>query len=187
MERDEKDLKKYKIVYLPCGKYMTKKVIGKIVDYVKNGGILVITDPLTFEYNIDGSSLANYREDITGVKVDNKTSFEVDKFKIRGIEGVNESEILFKRKSSIYEKIHEAYSVKISGSEVKVLGEFVNGKGAIFEKNYGNGKVIYFAANPMAPDILLIDTKIDELFRSFQKIAGTKTDRPIWKFLIPGK
>ncbi|MCM8805054.1 MAG: beta-galactosidase trimerization domain-containing protein [Candidatus Omnitrophica bacterium] len=184
LERGEKDLKKYKIVYLPLGKYMTRQSVKKIVNYVKNGGVLVITDPLAFEYNIDGSSLANYREDITGVKIE-KTTFDADRFKIKGIEGL--SEILFKKKGSFYEKIHQAYSVKSSGSEVKVLGEFVNGKGAIFEKNYGKGKVIYFAANPMAPDILLIDTKIDELFRYFQKIVGAKIDRPIWRFLIPEK
>ncbi|MCM8771946.1 MAG: carbohydrate-binding family 9-like protein [Candidatus Omnitrophica bacterium] len=184
IEREEKDLKEFKIIYLPLGKYMTKKVVEKIVDYVRNGGILVITDPLAFEYNIDGSSLAKYREEITGVKIEKKV-IDTDRFRITNIEGLTGSEILIKKKGSIYDNIHQGYLVKDFEKNVKIIGKFMDDSPAIFENNYGKGKVIYFTANPMAPDILLIETKIDELFRIFQKKAETKVNRPIWKFLIP--
>ena len=186
IERNENQLKKYKIVYLPLGKYMTKKVVEKIVDYVEKGGILVIGDPLAFEYNIDGTSLKNYREKITGVILKAET-FRNDRVKLKGIEGFKEDEILIMKSDSIYTNIHLAYSCDKITKTSKIIGEFSNGKPAIIENKYGKGKVIYFLANPFAPDILLIETKLNNFIKYLQEKAGTKTDRPIWRFLLPSE
>ncbi len=178
IERNEKDLSKYKIVYLPLGKYMEKSVVKKIEKYVKNGGILLIGDPEAFSYHIDGSSLSMYREKLTGAEL-KKETFKADKIVI------NDQVYPILKKNSIYEKIHLAHSVVLLSNKVKVITRFPNGKEAVLENKYGKGKVIYFCANPFAPDVVLIDSKIKELFETIQKNAGAKTGRPIWRFLLP--
>ncbi|MDO9540943.1 MAG: beta-galactosidase trimerization domain-containing protein, partial [Kiritimatiellia bacterium] len=216
LERNELDLSKYKIVYLPLAKYIIPAVVDKLAGYVENGGMLVVGDPEAFSFNRDGSSLASYREKLCGVKFTGET-FKASEIKIisksggKGArEGVKSQNSIWVKilhllrgdsavcaslskldnntfpilkENSIYDKIHLAHSVAIEGATVIAL--FPNGEPALLENHFGRGKVYYFTANPFAPDVVLIDSKISEVFKAFQEEAKVKTERPVWQFLLP--
>ena len=182
IERGEVDLSIYKVIYLPLGKYFPKEATGPVVNYVKNGGTLVIGDPEAFAFHRDGSSQAQYREQLVGARLEGQTSDEdtitMTAGKLKG------RSYPIKKANSVYDHIHVAHRVALS-PKAKVLATFPSGQPAVIEHAFGKGKVIYFTANPFAPDVVLIDSRIKELFREIQQQAGTKLDRPIWRFLLP--
>jgi hypothetical protein len=192
LERGEKDLSKYKIIYLPRAKYFTQKAAKTIKDYVKNGGTLVIGDPESFSFDIDGTETSKFREELCGAQLTG------EKFKASEIT-MKEDGKTYKilKKDSCYNKLHEANAISTNrsfwnwlfgdSSSPKNLAVFENGQEALIENRYGEGKVFYFTANPFGPDVLLIDSKLEELFKKLQKKAGAKTDLPIWNFLLPEK
>jgi hypothetical protein len=184
IKRNEKDLSKYKIIYLPLAKYMEKSVVEKLTDYVKNGGTLVIGDPEAFSYDEDGKSLSTYREKLCGAKLENET-FKADSIKITSLPPLNQESYPLLKENSIYDQIHLAHELTFTSNAHKVIAQFPNGKPALIENNFGKGKVFYFAANPFAPDVVLINSKISGLFELIQKNAGAKTGLPIWNFLLP--
>ena len=192
LERGEKGLSKYKIIYLPRAKYFTRKAACAIKKYVKDGGILVIGDPEAFSFDIDGSDTSKFREELCGVRLTGE-SFKVSDIRMK------EDGKIYKilKNDSCYDKLHKANGVSYIGSfwdwipgissSPKVLAGFEDGREALLENDYGKGKVLYFTANPFGPDVLLIDSKLEELFAGFQKDAGAKTGLPIWRFLLPEK
>ncbi|MFA5646071.1 MAG: beta-galactosidase trimerization domain-containing protein [Candidatus Ratteibacteria bacterium] len=184
LERNEKELTSYKVIYLPLAKYATPGMIEPLKNYVKKGGILVIGDPEAFEYNRDGSSLSLHRKELTGVTIKGEP-FVAERINIVKPGKLNGRTFPLQKTDSLYSKIHQAYTLTRSSSDVKVIAEFENKKEAVIEHTYGNGKVIYFAANPFAPDVVLINSPISELFRMIQEEAGAKIRRDIWRFLLP--
>lgn len=192
LERDEKDFSKYKIIYLPRAKYFTQKSADAIMRYVENGGILVIGDPEAFSYDIDGSDISRLREKLCGVKLTG------EEFKAQSIKMEKDGKTYnILKNDSCYDKLHKAHGISHAtsfwswlpgiSSSPKVLAVFENGREALLENKYGKGKVIYFTANPFGPDVLLIDSKLEELFGNIQKEAGCRTELPIWRFLLPEK
>lgn len=184
LERNEIDLSRYKVVYLPLGKYFPEPAINPLVKYVNNGGILVIGDPEAFSYYRDGSSLARYREELVGVKLE-KDTFDEKTITITADGKLKGKTYPLKKIGSLYDEIHLAHSVTTLSPKIKILATFSDGKPAVLENSVGKGKVIYFTANPFAPDVVLINSAISDFFRNIQEQAGTKTERPIWRFLLP--
>jgi hypothetical protein len=184
LERNEIDLSQYKIVYLPLAKYVEEPVVTKLSDYVKKGGILVVGDPEAFSFNKKGESLAEYREKLCGAKLEKET-FRASDIVITSLQPLNKEKFSILKENSIYDKIHLAHSLTFTTGRHKTVAEFSNGKAAVLENEYGKGKVIYFAANPFAPDIILINSKISDFFELIQKRADAKTGLSIWNFLLP--
>lgn len=184
LKRGEVNLSQYKIVYLPLAKYMEKPVVEKLTEYVNTGGTLVVGDPQAFSYSGDGTSLASYREKLVGAKL-GKDTFKADNIRVTALQPLNRESFVISKENSSYDKIHLAHSLTFTANAHKVIAEFANGKPAVVENKYGKGKVIYFAANPFAPDVILINSKITALFELLQKNAGVETGLPRWNFLLP--
>jgi hypothetical protein len=163
---------------------MEKSVVEKLTNYVKNGGTLVIGDPEAFSFDEDGKSLSTYREKLCGAKLENEI-FKADSIKITSLPPLNQESYPLLKENSIYDKIHLAHGLTFTSNDHKVIAQFSNGQPAFIENNFGKGKVFYFAANPFAPDAVLINSKISGLFELIQKNAGAKTGLPIWNFLLP--
>ena len=53
--RKDRKLSDYKVVYVPPASYLDDVTVKKLLDYVRNGGNLVIFDKKTFQYRLDGS------------------------------------------------------------------------------------------------------------------------------------
>jgi len=159
------DLSKFKVIYIPFGKYERIEVVEELKNYVKNGGILISGDPEIFSFDVFGNKIDNYRKELFGVELKEETT---------------QTEIRYKDK--ILPVFSPSYN--ILASEKEVIGKFSDGKFAIVEHPYGKGKTIYFATNPFnLKGITREEWK--EFFKEFQKYLGLKTEYDIWRFRFP--
>ncbi len=69
LERGERTLVGYKVVYLPLAKYMTPAAAKIIEDYVRAGGVLVCGDAEAFGFDLAGNDTSATRERILGIKI----------------------------------------------------------------------------------------------------------------------
>ncbi len=180
LARNEFPLERYQIVYLPLGKYMTRRAAERILEYVEKGGVLVVGDPEVFGFDIDGTTLADLREKLTGTRMAKETYRPMSAtFSAQPLNG------LAFPLSEYYN--HPAHPLTLVSEHARVIGEFPDGSAAVVEHAYGKGRGLYFAANPFAPDVLLQKSEIANIFRRIQQDAGAATDHPIWRFMLPAE
>jgi Carbohydrate family 9 binding domain-like/F5/8 type C domain len=168
VEDTPEQLSQYKVLYVPFGKYMRKKVADNILEYVKNGGILIAGDPEIFSFCSDGTSLKHISEKLFGITTK---------------AGKRQSYIKYgKLVLPVYSK---AYAINLRDkSNIKILAAYKDGTPAIIEHKYGKGKAVFFAANPFKLKGLS-DKGWKTFFTLFQKKYGLKVGHDIWRFQFP--
>ncbi|MDO9463912.1 MAG: LamG-like jellyroll fold domain-containing protein [bacterium] len=181
IEKGQKKLSDYKVIYIPRGDYLTEEIAKKIEDYVRNGGIVVAGDPGIFNWNINGESLANYRERIFGVKVRNKIQSKEMIVNGKKLPVYMDNDA----SSSNFYRSYPVYKIEVVGSKAKVTGYLENGIPGVVENKYGKGRVIYFAVNPFIPRAVF-EPAWSDFFREIQTTAGCKIDQDIWNFELHG-
>lgn len=62
LERREKKLDGFKVVYLPLAKYMTAEATRQIENYVRSGGVLVCGDAEAFTFDLAGNDASAAQE-----------------------------------------------------------------------------------------------------------------------------
>lgn len=180
LSRGLRKLQDYRIVYLPLATYAERELGESLKRWVEEGGILVCGDPLAFAWAPDGSDLSSLREAIFGVKVGEP----VDQHAIIVHGGTNIRLPIYPRRTGTNLEF-TARQVALLGA-VETLGSYSNGEPALVSRDLGEGKVIYFAANPFTPPTLLGDAPWSKVIADFQKLAGEPTNLPIWRFRLPG-
>ena len=187
LDLGERDMKNYKVVYLPLGKYMTPKTAAKIEAYVRGGGVLVCGDAEAFASDLEGNDTSKTRERILGIRV--LGAKRADGIRIaKGFPGgVKAGKQLPLFDFDLWGELSlgRARSISILDKTAKVLGTYPDGKPAIVSRKLGKGTVITFAANPFAPDVAVEKTQWPMVFKSLQVSFGCKVDRPIWRFTLP--
>lgn len=182
LERGERSLKGYKVVYLPLGKYMTPEATAKIEAYVRGGGILVCGDAEAFASDLRGNDTTKTRERILGIRVLGAKRAD----RIRLAKGSSVTQLpLFEFDLWGEKSLGRARDIRVIDKTAKVLGTYPDGKPAIVSRKLGKGTVITFAANPFAPEVTVEQTAWPAVFKSLQKSFGCKVDRPIWRFELP--
>ena len=181
VEDDAVKLDNYKLLYVPQMTYTTEKIAGKLLNWVKNGGTMVIFDPLFMTWNLDGS-LNKERALFTGqtgtpmVKTANNSEVIWNNTKLPAAMISNAPALPGSRFAS--------YTVNASGS--KVAATYSDNTPAAVERNIGKGKVIYFGIQPFAGSDLVNNSAAWEKFFAAQADAvGEKINLPIRDFLLP--
>jgi hypothetical protein len=168
VEYNPEKLSKYKVLYVPFGKYMRKKIAENLVEYVKNGGTLISGDPEIFSFCTDGTSLKDISKKLFGVSLKSEKKHSYIKYK----------ELVL----PVYSK---SYSLQLSKPQnIKIIAAYNDGTPAITEHKYGKGKAILFAANPFKIKGLS-DKSWKSFFTIFQKEYGLKIGFDIWRFQFP--
>lgn len=200
LERGERSLSGYKVVYLPLGKYMTSEATAKIEAYVREGGVLVCGDAEAFASDIEGNDTSKTRERILGIKVlgpkraDVIRLTDVSGFRWSTVSGAQQDRNpetagtrlpLFEFDLWGEQSLGKARDIRVIDKSTKVLGTYPDGKPAIVSRKLGKGTVITFAANPFAPQVTVDATAWPMVFKSLQRSFGCKVDRPIWRFTLP--
>jgi hypothetical protein len=186
LDLGERDLKGYKVVYLPIGKYATPKTTAKIEAYVRGGGVLVCGDAEVFASDLEGNDTSATRERILGIHV--VGAKRADGIRIaKGFPGVGAGAQLPLYEFDLWgeKSLGRARDIRVIDKSAKVLGTYADGKPAIVSRKLGKGTVITFAANPFSPDVTVEQTAWPALFKSLQKSFGCKVDRSIWRFTLP--
>jgi hypothetical protein len=203
LERGERSLKGFRVVYLPLGKYMTPEATKLIEDYVKTGGVLVCGDAEAFGSDLAGNDTSATRERILGIKTLGAKSAGVNSEGAKTRSGTEGSERiipkagqwrlpaetslrLFPLKATAEEgSRNSAKTIALADEKAAVLGSYADGSPAIVSHELGKGWVITFAANPFAPQVTVDATAWPALFKGLQQSLGCKVDLPIWRFLLP--
>jgi hypothetical protein len=180
LERGERTLADYKVVYLPLARYMTAATSRVLEEYVRAGGVLVCGDVGAFAADPSGTDTTAVRERLLGVR---GTGRKEAREMIWGATG---------RKLPLYEmKLLEvsapglAAAMEVLDPAATVLATYPDGAPAAVERTLGRGRVITFAANPFAPQVAVEASDWPEVFRKLQQARGCAVDLPIWRFLLP--
>ena len=186
LERGERSLKGYKVVYLPLGKYMTPEATAKVEAYVRGGGVLVCGDAEAFTSDLEGNDTSAASERILGIHVTGPA--KADKLLLTPNFGDGSKSglalPLYKIELWGEKSTGRARAIRIT-TNAKVIGGYPNGDPAIVLHRLGKGKVITFAANPFAPEVTVEKSQWPMVFKSLQKSFGCKVDRTIWHFALP--
>ncbi|OGV49548.1 MAG: hypothetical protein A2017_16315 [Lentisphaerae bacterium GWF2_44_16] len=182
------DISGYKTVYVPQLKYCDEATAKTLLNYVRNGGRLIIFDPEAFTWNIDGTPLDKIRNELIGCPIGK----ELDQ---KNMIAANDSYGLKKGDElPLTPLMHRADAGKIQAFEItppsdaKVIANYPDGKAAAFEKTVGKGSVIYFASQPFGnSDLAAKDSKWSVFMKGIAEQSGEKTDLPIWDFELPAK
>ncbi|MFA5858614.1 MAG: beta-galactosidase trimerization domain-containing protein [Elusimicrobiota bacterium] len=182
-------LSNYKVLYAPFCEYERESVVKEIDSWVLNGGTLVAGDPRAFSWNINGESLDYYREKILGIKLEgeDKTDsiiFEDDTVFSSAKKGEKYA-VLGLQRGRYKGLVKFVNKVTVTDTTAKIVARLDNGNPGIIVRNYGKGKVIYFAANPFSPQVLLDEPKWAAIVGDIEKMGGEPAKLPIWNFRIP--
>ena len=176
IDRGVTDLKQYKALYIPLATYQRRSVLDKVDEYVRDGGVVVCTDPTAFTWDINGEPLSSRWEEITGVRIGKP---RVDAAFARTV--VCEFPRLDTPTTVSFPQ--PAIELALMDESVKLLALFPDGSPAITVRKHGKGYVIFFAADPFASHDR--NRGMIQLVRNIQLAAGAKIGRDIWRFKLP--
>ena len=160
------DINKYKTVFVADAKYCSPDALQTLVDYVKNGGTLVIADPEAFSFDAAGNALN--RHQLPGLSGSKRKQQD------KALYGKSKTLPWFR--TSCFELPQTA------GSEV--LLRYKDGRIAAQKTSLGKGKVIVFGA--AFPERTLISLpEWQKYFRDLVADLGIKLDQDIWRFRFP--
>lgn len=160
------DINKYKAVFVADAKYCSPESLHALVEYVKNGGTLVIADPEAFSFDAAGNALN--RHQLPGLSGSKRKQPD------KALYGKGETLPLFR--TPCFELPQTA------GSEV--LLRYKDGRIAAQKTSLGKGKVIVFGA--AFPERTLISLpEWQKYFRDLVADLGIKLDQDIWRFRFP--
>lgn len=176
IDRDQKQLKDYKVLYIPLATYERSAVLEKIEQYVKQGGIVVCADPTAFTWDINGESLAQRWDSITGATRGKPRQGDVS------ARLVNSSFVKAKTAQTITLP-DSGVSLSPLDASVKPFAAFPDGSPAATIRRCGKGTIIAFASNPFASTDR--SSQVVELVKQIQLAAGARTNHDIWRFKLP--
>ncbi len=140
MISEECSFDKYKVVFMPAFNLMTDEIQSKVEEYVKNGGVLVITfrsGTRNWDNSITTKTLPGYFKKISGIEVEEFDSLNQGrKVIINGIDSECSASIW----CDIL-KTSEAETLATYGSD------YYKGKSAITVNNFGKGRVYYIGCD----------------------------------------
>ena len=186
IDRDDRDLADYKVLYVPYAAYQRAAVLAKVEAYVRAGGIVVCTDTEAFTWDLSGEKLTEGWEKLTGVR---KTG-------PRAADAVMATVI----PNPLPLAAPLQLTALVAGSRIEPVGDrvvniavFDDGSPAITLHAVGKGKVIFFAADPFYAvgdgkarrSVVALGSPIVKLIEAIQKSAGVKMGHDIWRFKLP--
>jgi hypothetical protein len=166
-----------KVVYLPYARIFDGASRKRLEAFVRNGGTLIVADPLAFEYDIDGKPTRDQREKLTGTTWTGEraggTLLTVTPERLPG----------GKSSPMRLPLLSTAYRVRTAPG-TQVIGTYDDGSACITSRPLGEGRVIYFAASPFTA-ATLATPDWQTFFKRLQKALGLATDLDIWRFKFP--
>ena len=181
VSKHKMDLDGIKLLYIPRMRFTDPAITAKLVDYVRNGGTLVVLDPDFMTWNIDKTPVPE-REQLIGTKLVKK-NLTLPRLRY-GRETLPLSKVThlqLPENGSLH-----AYDFAGLPAGAKVLAEYADGKPAIIERAFGKGKVIFSAALAFgSSDAATAPQGWKKFTADLGKQAGEKDNQDIWFFELP--
>ena len=179
LARGKADLKDYKLLYVPKLAYTDPELTAKLKKFVAEGGTMVVFDPRFLSWNIDGTKPAE-RAELTGVKaVTPREPAKELQSEFGALPLAPNANVKLPTGMAV-----ESYAME--GADGKTVATYADGTPAAVEKQYGKGKVIYFASQPFGSSALALKPGAWlKFFDKLAKEADEETGLAIWDFTIP--
>lgn len=186
IERGIRRLDDYKVLYVPFAKYERGSVLDKIESYVKNGGTVVCTDPEAFTWDVNGESLAQKWEKLTGVRKEGPKKGDP------AMRTVSPNPLPLEEQLS-FTALVAGWQIASADNTVQSLAVFADGSPAITRHPYGKGTVIFFAADPFAipggwkaaQSLVQPSSPVVTFVQAIQKDVRARMGHDIWRFKLP--
>ena len=182
LENGDIDLKNYKLMYVPQMSYTTESIARKLTQWVRNGGTLVVFDPLFMSFNTDGTA-NSFRRELTG---QTGTTLPVKKSANSQIKWQQKTlpAAVIANAPALPGSQFQSYTINASGS--KSIAFYGDNTPAAIERNIGKGKVIYFGIQPFAgPDIAVKDSAWNDFLAAQAKNINETVNLKIKDFQLP--
>ena len=176
------NLDDYKLLYIPRMQYTTPEISAKLVNWVKNGGTLVVLDPLFMQYNLDGS-INTDRQTLIGCAVPQ----EVKKLQtcVLDYQGKKVTPAPAANCPAPVGSHYISYVLpQVKGA--KTVMTYPDNTPAAIERQVGKGKVIAFAIQPFGgSEAAIAPGAWKDFFAAQARLVNEKTGLGHWDFLIP--
>ena len=176
IDRGTRKLSDYKVLYIPLATYQRGVVLDKIEDYVKEGGIVVCSDPTAFTWDINGESLAARWDQIAGVSRGKARTGPVTAHTVatQFLGTAGETALTF---------TGLGIEMVPNDASAKPLAVFDDGAVAATVRPCGKGYIVLFASDLFAWRDL--NPSAVELVRQIQLAVGARIRQDIWRFKLP--
>ena len=186
IQRGDRDLSDFKVLYVPYAAYQQASLLEKIKSYARDGGLVVCTDTDAFTWNINGEKFGEQWEELVGAR------------KV----GPREADAVMRTVTPNPLPLTEpiGLSALVPGSHIEPVSErlvniavFDDGSPAITLHPYGEGNVIFFAADPFYTvgkgktkrSTVSFDSPVVKLIEAINEFAGVSMGHDIWRFTLP--
>ena len=186
IDRGDRNLADYKVLYIPYAAYQRASVLARIDAYVRGGGLVVCTDSDAFTWDINGERFGERWEALTGVRRtgDRKTD---------AVMATTTPNPLPLPAPLTVTALVPGRRIKPVKDDVVNIAVFDDGSPAITLHTHGKGKVIYFAADPFYTvqqgdakrTVVALGSPVVKLVEAIQKFAGVRMGHDIWRFKLP--
>ncbi len=166
--RDPAALSRFRQIYIPYMPIADDAEVAALEAYVRNGGSLVICDPLAFGFRSDGT-----RRESGAILPPLAERKARGPMPLTSLLGENRGELI---------RIRPTYPLE-NGAD-RALASYPDGSDAIAENDLGKGKVIFFGTNPLFSNIVEHPAWI-AFFEGLQARVDAAKDQPVWRFRLP--
>lgn len=156
-----------KVVYVPYAPIVDDEEYEALDQFVRNGGILVVCDPLAFRHRSDGSE-----RNVGGI-VPLLSSLNSGRPQAMNVT----------REEIILSATMDSWPLQLPKNGY-MLAEYEDGGAGITETSYEKGKVVFFGMNPLTQRSIRDDGWI-RIFQQLQTKAETQEASDFWRFRFP--
>jgi Beta-galactosidase len=168
-------------LWLPRADVLDAPFAGRLADWVRAGGTLVVTDPDAFTRTPAGASLAVVRDALIGAPLGPPRPGRMLTVDAGALGPGSPDDLL---SIPIDAPVARAFAGVPAGAGV--VARFIDGAPAAILRPVGAGRVLAFAADPMVPSALDEPLDLARLVAAVHRWAGGALDHPAWRYRIPG-
>ena len=168
-------------IWIPRGDTLDAAFAERLAAWVRAGGTLIVTDPAAFTRTPSGAPLAAVRDLLVGAPLGPVRRGSVLEVPQGALDGSAPDDLLT---LPIDTARPRAFAAVPPGA--RVVARFIDGAPAAILRVVGAGRVLAFAADPMAPSALDAPLDLARFAGALQRWAGGTTGNPAWDYRIPG-
>lgn len=181
--RGEANLSKYKVIYVPSLRFTGKETAERLLNFVKNGGRLVIFDPDFLLCGYDGRPLPE-REKLLGFGSPLQPH-KMDFPELTWKDTTLPVSPVMHRPSFTGDRF-ECFKLPPTASNARIIAWYSDKTPAAVERKIGQGSVLFFAVQPFgSASFALAPGGWEKFFASEISLAQEKSGLAFWAFQLP--
>ena len=181
LEADPARLARARTLWLPRGDTLDAGLAQAVVAWVRGGGTLIVTDPDAFARTSSGASLAPVRDALVGAPLGPPRTGSILQVEPGALAAGIPDDLL-----TVPLVAPGARGFAAVPAGASVVARFIDGAPAAVLRPVGAGRVLAFAADPMAPGALDDPMDLARLVADVHRWAGGSTAGPAWAYRLPG-